>query len=177
MGERMLSLLMMRDTRVEDTWPVTESCSDTEDEATPLVRLPLVLPPGEYYQGILVFRIFSCCLTFAGVALDALHAGQEGGAAGARHPPGELPGRVEGGGGAPEGRGRGRAARPRSLRGPVSGGGVRLAAICLHKLPVSYLIFRPVTPLLGRGGGEAVTAADRGRGAELGQIGEAETRA
>ena len=39
-------------------------------------------------------------LTFAGVALDALHAGQEGGAAGARHPPGELPGCVEGGGGA-----------------------------------------------------------------------------
>ena len=52
MGERMLSLLMMRDTRVEDTWPATESCSDTEDEATPLVRLPLVLPPGEYYQGV-----------------------------------------------------------------------------------------------------------------------------
>ena len=44
-GERMLSLLMIRDTRVEDTWPATESCSDTEDEATPLVRLPLVLPP------------------------------------------------------------------------------------------------------------------------------------
>ena len=98
MGERMLSLLMMRDTRVEDTWPATESCSDRENEATPLVRLPLVLPPTR----ILIWMSYfvRSYLTFAGVALDALHAGQEGGAAGARHPPGELPGCVEGGGGA-----------------------------------------------------------------------------
>ena len=79
MGERMLSLLMMRDTRVEDTWPATESCSDTEDEATPLVRLPLVLPPARILIWMSYFVL--SYLTFAGVALDALHAGQKGGAA------------------------------------------------------------------------------------------------
>ena len=73
MGERMLSLLMMRDTRVEDTWPATESCSDTENEATLLVRLPLVLPPTRILIWMLSYFVLSY-LTFAGVALDALHA-------------------------------------------------------------------------------------------------------
>ena len=73
MGERMLNLLMMRDTRVEDTWPATESCSDREDEATPLVRLPLVLPPTRILIWMLSYFVLSY-LTFAGVALDALHA-------------------------------------------------------------------------------------------------------
>ena len=72
MGERMLSLLMMRDMRVEDTWPATESCSDRENEATPLVRLRLVLPPTRILIWMSYFVL--SYLTFAGVALDALHA-------------------------------------------------------------------------------------------------------
>ena len=68
-----MSLLMIRDTRVEDTLPATESCSDREDEATPLVRLPLVLPPTRILIWMLSYFVLSY-LTFAGVALDALHA-------------------------------------------------------------------------------------------------------